>query len=74
MSGKGSRPRRVDPKKFSNNWDRIFNKHNDCGTEDCCMQCDTADLGKEWYLTAINPWFKFYWNPVTDEHKQIKYK
>ena len=27
--GKGSRPRKVDQKKFSDNWDRIFGKKND---------------------------------------------
>ena len=47
MSGKGSKPRpySVDQKTFSSNWDNIFNKsHDACGTDDCCMQCDTADL------------------------------
>ena len=40
--GKGSAPRRVDPKKFSENWDNIFKKHDKCGTPECCMQCNTA--------------------------------
>lgn len=26
--GKGSDPRPVDPKKFSENWDKIFNKRS----------------------------------------------
>jgi len=26
QSGKGSRPRKVDPKKWAENWDRIFRK------------------------------------------------
>jgi hypothetical protein len=75
VSGKGSKPRpySVDPKTFSSNWDNIFNKksHDACGTEDCCMSCDTAELGKDWYLTAINPWYKIYHNPKTNENKKI---
>lgn len=47
MSGKGSKPRpySVTQKQFASNWDKIFNKeHNNCGTDECCMQCDTAVL------------------------------
>ena len=46
MSGKGSKPRphSVDLKTFNSNWDNIFNTHDNCGTEECCMQCDTAEL------------------------------
>ena len=42
--GKGSKPRMVDPKKFSDNWDKIFGKttHDKCGTSECCGECDTA--------------------------------
>ena len=49
-------------------------EHNQCGTEECCMKCDTASLGNDWYLIAINPWYKIYYNPSTDEHRQIPYK
>ena len=46
MSGKGSsrRPQQVDPRTFSANWERVFNTHDKCGTDECCMQCDTAEL------------------------------
>ena len=46
MSGKGSnrRPQQVDPRTFSANWERVFNTHDKCGTDECCMQCDTATL------------------------------
>ena len=46
MSGKGSnrRPQQVDPRTFSANWERVFNTHDKCGTDECCMQCDTAVL------------------------------
>ena len=47
MSGKGSKPRpySVSQTEFASNWDKIFNKeHNNCGTDECCMQCDTAEL------------------------------
>lgn len=51
--GKGSQPRPVDPKKYSDNWDKIFGKqewldnplegdgvvHDKCGTDDCCGEC-----------------------------------
>ncbi|MEK9695097.1 MAG: hypothetical protein VW270_04990 [Candidatus Poseidoniales archaeon] len=40
--GKGSQPRKVDPKQFGENWDRIFKKHDKCGTPDCCNKCETA--------------------------------
>ena len=49
-------------------------EHDNCGTEECCMQCDTATLGKDWYLIAINPWHKWYFNPKTKETKYVKYK
>ena len=73
MSGKGSkaRPFSVDPKTFAQNWDKVFTKHDNCGTQDCCMTCDTAENPKDWYLTAINPWYKMYWNPKTGEHKKV---
>jgi len=38
------------------------------------MKCDTASLGKDWYLIAINPWQKWYWNPTTDETRHIPHK
>jgi len=64
MAGKGSSPRpySVDSKTFASNWNSIFKKteHN--------------AISKDWYLTAINPWYKMYWNPETGEHKQISYK
>ena len=46
MSGKGSKPRpySVSQKQFANNWEKIFKKHDNCGTDECCMQCDTAEL------------------------------
>lgn len=40
--GKGSDPRPVDPKKFSENWDEVFKKHDKCGTPECCGECDTS--------------------------------
>lgn len=49
-------------------------EHTNCETEDCCMQCDTASLGKDWYLVAINPWYKIYFNPRTGERKKVEYK
>ena len=39
---KGSAPRRVDPKKFSENWDKEIEKHDKCGTPECCGGCETA--------------------------------
>lgn len=46
MSGKGSKPRpySVSQKEFASNWDKIFNTHDKCGTDECCMQCETAEL------------------------------
>ena len=75
MSGKGSKPRpySVSQSQFANNWDNIFNKP----TLEDRMQSE-ADMfsvsNKDWYLTAINPWYKMYCNPETGEHKQITYK
>jgi hypothetical protein len=40
--GKGSQPRKVDPKKFSENWDKVFKIHDKCGTPECCGQCETV--------------------------------
>jgi hypothetical protein len=47
-------------------------EHNHCGTENCCGSCETADLGPDWYLIAINPWYKFYHNHKTGEDRMIK--
>jgi len=49
--GKGSVYRKVDSDAFSKNWDKIFNSeykvvHTNCGTPDCCGECDTADKPK----------------------------
>jgi len=46
VSGKGSskRPQQVDPRTFSANWERVFETHDKCGTDECCMKCDTAVL------------------------------
>lgn len=44
--GKGSAPRPIiDSDAYSKNWEKIFNnkKHDNCGTPDCCGECDTAD-------------------------------
>ena len=49
-------------------------KHENCGTTECCMHCDTAYLGKDWYLTAINPWYKTFYNKKTKEINRIKIK
>ena len=46
--------------------------HNNCGTPECCGGCETADLGKDWYLISINPWFKMYFNSKTGESKTIQ--
>jgi len=27
---------------------------------------------KDWFLVAINPWHKWYYNPKTGQHKHIK--
>ena len=62
MAGKGSKPRpySVNQKTFASNWNNIFARSN--------------IKDKDWYLTAINPWYKMYWNPNTGEHKKIPYK
>lgn len=59
MTGKGSSPRpfSVDQQTFNSNWDKIFTKK--------------TDSEQDWYLIAINPWYKMYWNAKTKEHKQI---
>ena len=31
-----------DHQAYAENFDRIFNKHDKCGTDECCMTCDTA--------------------------------
>jgi len=49
-------------------------EHENCGTVECCMQCDTADTAGDWYLVAINPWHKTICNPVTGQTKHILYK
>ena len=75
MAGKGSKPRpySVNQSQFASNWDNIFNK----STLEDRMQSE-ADMfsvsNKDWYLVAINPWYKMYCNPTTGEHKQIIYK
>jgi len=41
--GKGDAPRSgFDHQAYAENFDRIFNKHDKCGTDECCMTCDTA--------------------------------
>ena len=79
MSGKGSKPRpySVSQSQFASNWDNIFNK----STPEDRMQSEAnlfsvklPDTTKDWYLIAINPWHKWYWNPKTDQHKHISYK
>ena len=45
--------------------------HDKCGTPECCMQCDTADNPKDWYLVAINSWGKTIYNPKTNERKRV---
>jgi len=29
-------------------------------------------MSKDWYLVAISPWYKWYYNPKTKENKHIK--
>jgi hypothetical protein len=42
--GKGDALRSgFDHKAYAENFDRIFKKHDKCGTEECCGKCDTAD-------------------------------
>ena len=54
--GKGSKPRRVDPKLYGENWDNVFKEawldnplegdgrvHDKCGTEDCCGECKSLN-------------------------------
>ena len=48
-------------------------EHENCGTAECCMQCDTADTAGDWYLVAINPWHRWYFNPNTNSTKQVSY-
>ena len=80
MSGKGSKPRpySVSQKRFKNNWDAIFDKKSTLQdrmqSEADLFSVKSHDSSKDWYLTAINPWYKMYWNPTTGEHKQISYK
>ena len=80
MSGKGSKPRpySVDQKQFASNWDAIFNKKSTLQdrmqSEAYLFSIKPPVPSKDWYLTAINPWYKMYWNPATGEHKQISYK
>ena len=47
-------------------------EHNNCGTEDCCGQCATANLGPDWNLIAVNQWYKTFINNKTGESKRIK--
>ena len=52
--GKGDKPRKVDPQKYSENWSNIFEPkkewldnplegdgivHDKCGTPECCGTC-----------------------------------
>ena len=46
-------------------------EHVHCGTDECCMKCETAENPKDWYLISINPWFKWYFNPKTGENIQV---
>jgi hypothetical protein len=54
--GKGSKPRKVDPKLYGENWDKIFNTpwldnplegdgraHYNCGTSECCGECQDEE-------------------------------
>ena len=63
MSGKGStmRPLGVSQSRFIENWDKIFSQSN-------------KDVSSDWYLLAINPWHKWYYNPKTNETRHISYK
>lgn len=63
MAGKGSKPRpySVNQSQFANNWDSIFNKTKNTDT----------DSNKDWYLIAINPWYKIFFNPKTNSHKKV---
>ena len=80
MSGKGSKPRpySVSQKQFANNWDNVFNKKNNLTqrmqSEADLFSVKSSTTNKDWYLISINPWYKWYWNPKTDEHKHISYK
>ena len=60
MAGKGDTPRPVNQKKFADNWDRIFSKN--------------LDSHKDWYLVAISPWHKWYYNPTTGQNKYTRIK
>jgi len=46
-------------------------EHDKCGTPECCQQCDNP---QDWFLVAINPWYKCYYNPKTKETKHVTYK
>jgi len=53
----------VSKSKFDENWNKIFVKKE-----------KEFELTKDWYLHAINPWYKFYFNAKTGEHKMIPLK
>ena len=30
-------------------------------------------MSKDWFLVAINPWYKMYYNPKTKERRKERY-
>lgn len=76
MAGKGSsaRPFSVDQKTFSDNWNKIFEKSalaDRMQSEADLFSVRLPARDKDWYLTAINPWYKMYVNAKTGKHKKI---
>ena len=59
MSGKGSKPR-----PYSVSQSQFANNWNSIFRKST----------KDWYLLAINPWYKILFNPTTKKCKQIDYK
>jgi hypothetical protein len=53
--GKGSKPRPVDKKKFSDNWDAIFGKKKEekLGIGDFCNRCGQPHNGTGFYIDKI---------------------
>ena len=81
MSGKGSTPRpySISQEKFSDNWNAIFNTNKSTLQDRMQSEADLFSIGsldtsKDWYLIAINPWHKWYFNPKTNETRHILYK
>jgi len=45
-------------------------EHENCGTIECCNQCDTAHNPKDWYIVGFSPWYRITYNPKTKQCKR----